>query len=145
MGPPRLCSFAELIDRCIGSRIHVVLKNDREFTGTLMGFDDYVSESSSRRCEGRIESEETLAGNDCDLSFDCGWVSEDPIELMLCFSCFASRCSFHDCRCSSSLRLHDYLCTTVPSRPPLDHLSLFNPLIRPAWIGFVLGLEKTWY
>lgn len=37
--------LTELIDRCIGSRIHVVLKNDREFTGTLMGFDDYVSES----------------------------------------------------------------------------------------------------
>ncbi|KAL7421530.1 hypothetical protein Q5752_003299 [Cryptotrichosporon argae] len=33
----------ELIDRCIGSPIWVVLKNDREFTGTLMGFDDYVN------------------------------------------------------------------------------------------------------
>jgi len=33
----------ELIDRCIGSRIHVVLKNDREFTGTLLGFDDFVN------------------------------------------------------------------------------------------------------
>ncbi|KAI9512828.1 hypothetical protein F5148DRAFT_1160229 [Russula earlei] len=34
----------ELIDRCIGSRIWVVMKNDREFTGTLLGFDDFVSE-----------------------------------------------------------------------------------------------------
>jgi hypothetical protein len=33
----------ELIDRCIGSRIWVVMKNDREFTGTLLGFDDFVS------------------------------------------------------------------------------------------------------
>ena len=34
----------ELIDRCIGSRIWVIMKGDREFTGTLMGFDDFVSE-----------------------------------------------------------------------------------------------------
>jgi len=34
----------ELVDRCIGSQIHVIMKNEREFTGTLMGFDDYVSE-----------------------------------------------------------------------------------------------------
>lgn len=33
----------ELIDRCIGSRIWVVMKNDREFTGTLLGFDDFVN------------------------------------------------------------------------------------------------------
>lgn len=34
----------ELIDRCIGSSIWVVMKSNREFTGTLLGFDDYVSE-----------------------------------------------------------------------------------------------------
>ncbi|CAK9786150.1 Sm-like ribonucleo protein [Cutaneotrichosporon oleaginosum] len=33
----------ELVDRCIGSPIWVVMKNEREFTGTLMGFDDYVN------------------------------------------------------------------------------------------------------
>ncbi|KAI8810872.1 hypothetical protein BJ742DRAFT_769704 [Cladochytrium replicatum] len=32
----------ELIDKCIGSRIWVILKNEREFTGTLLGFDEYV-------------------------------------------------------------------------------------------------------
>ena len=32
-----------MIDRCIGSRIWVIMKNDREFTGTLLGFDDFVS------------------------------------------------------------------------------------------------------
>jgi hypothetical protein len=36
----------ELIDRCIGSRIWVILKNDREFVGTLLGFDDFVSKSN---------------------------------------------------------------------------------------------------
>lgn len=34
----------ELIDKCIGSRIWVLLKSDREISGTLLGFDDYVSE-----------------------------------------------------------------------------------------------------
>jgi len=33
----------ELVDRCIGSRIWVVMKSEREFVGTLLGFDDYVS------------------------------------------------------------------------------------------------------
>jgi hypothetical protein len=36
--------LTELIDRCINSRIWVIMKGDREFVGTLMGFDDYVSE-----------------------------------------------------------------------------------------------------
>ncbi|TFL06719.1 hypothetical protein BDV98DRAFT_600719 [Pterulicium gracile] len=33
----------ELIDRCIGSRIWVIMKGDREFTGKLLGFDDFVN------------------------------------------------------------------------------------------------------
>lgn len=34
----------ELIDRCIGSSIWVIMKSNREFSGTLLGFDDFVSE-----------------------------------------------------------------------------------------------------
>ena len=33
----------ELIDRCIGSRIWIVMKGDKELVGTLRGFDDYVN------------------------------------------------------------------------------------------------------
>ena len=33
----------ELIDKCIGSRIWVVMKGEKEFAGTLLGFDDFVS------------------------------------------------------------------------------------------------------
>ncbi|KAE9968458.1 hypothetical protein EG327_011048 [Venturia inaequalis] len=33
----------ELIDKCVGSRIWVIMKGDKEFSGTLMGFDDYVN------------------------------------------------------------------------------------------------------
>ncbi|WFD40136.1 RNA-binding protein lsm5 [Malassezia japonica] len=33
----------ELVDRCIGSSIWVVMKTQREFVGTLLGFDDYVN------------------------------------------------------------------------------------------------------
>ena len=36
--------LTELIDRCIGSRLWVIMKNEREFVGTLLGFDDYVSQ-----------------------------------------------------------------------------------------------------
>lgn len=35
--------FVELVDRCVGSRIWVVMKGDKEFSGLLSGFDDYVS------------------------------------------------------------------------------------------------------
>ena len=55
-----LTALPELIDKCVGSKIWVVMKGDkgklpfairipadtewaREFSGTLLGFDDYVS------------------------------------------------------------------------------------------------------
>lgn len=34
---------AELVDKCIGSRIHIIMKNDKEMVGTLLGFDDFVN------------------------------------------------------------------------------------------------------
>jgi U6 snRNA-associated Sm-like protein LSm5 len=33
----------ELIDKCIGSRIWIIMKGDKELVGTLKGFDDYVN------------------------------------------------------------------------------------------------------
>mmetsp|Transcript_12456 Transcript_12456/g.14320 ORF Transcript_12456/g.14320 Transcript_12456/m.14320 type:complete len:85 (-) Transcript_12456:393-647(-) len=33
----------ELIDKCIGSRIWVIMKGDKEIVGTLTGFDDFVN------------------------------------------------------------------------------------------------------
>ncbi|EGC34821.1 hypothetical protein DICPUDRAFT_152939 [Dictyostelium purpureum] len=33
----------ELIEKCIGSRIWIAMKNDKEFVGTLLGFDAYVN------------------------------------------------------------------------------------------------------
>ena len=33
----------ELIDKCIGSRLWVIMKNSKELCGTLRGFDDYVN------------------------------------------------------------------------------------------------------
>lgn len=34
---------SELIDRCIGSKIWVIMKGDKEIEGTLRGFDVYVN------------------------------------------------------------------------------------------------------
>lgn len=31
------------MDKCIGSRIHIIMKNDKEMVGTLLGFDDFVN------------------------------------------------------------------------------------------------------
>jgi U6 snRNA-associated Sm-like protein LSm5 len=38
-----LVAFSELVDKCIGSRIHIIMKNDKEIVGTLLGFDDFVN------------------------------------------------------------------------------------------------------
>ncbi|GAB2214533.1 hypothetical protein Droror1_Dr00018884 [Drosera rotundifolia] len=35
--------FTELIDRCVGSKIWVIMKGDKELVGTLKGFDVYVN------------------------------------------------------------------------------------------------------
>lgn len=35
--------LTELVDKCIGSRIHIIMKNDKEMVGTLLGFDDFVN------------------------------------------------------------------------------------------------------
>lgn len=42
--------YEELIDKCIGSRLWIVMKGDKEFLGTLRGFDDYVSTCYIRGC-----------------------------------------------------------------------------------------------
>eukprot|EP00904_Undaria_pinnatifida_P006772 jgi/Undpi1/3224/HiC_scaffold_15.g06598.m1 len=33
----------ELIDKCIGSRLWIIMKGEKELVGTLRGFDDYVN------------------------------------------------------------------------------------------------------
>lgn len=33
----------EIIDKSIGHKIQVLMTNDKEFKGTLIGFDDYVN------------------------------------------------------------------------------------------------------
>lgn len=43
LGAFHVFSILELIDKCIGSRLWVLLKSDREFVGTLCGFDDFVN------------------------------------------------------------------------------------------------------
>jgi U6 snRNA-associated Sm-like protein LSm5 len=48
----------ELIDKCIGSKIWVIMKNNAEFVGTLTGFDDFVN----MVLEDVVEFESTLEG-----------------------------------------------------------------------------------
>jgi small nuclear ribonucleoprotein (snRNP)-like protein len=33
----------ELVDRCVGSRLWVLMRGDRELVGTLRGFDEFVN------------------------------------------------------------------------------------------------------
>lgn len=40
---PCLSPHAELIDKCVGSKIWIIMKGNREFVGTLQGIDEYVN------------------------------------------------------------------------------------------------------
>lgn len=42
-GNPSHLMPSELIDRCIGSKIWVIMKGDKELVGTLRGFDVFVN------------------------------------------------------------------------------------------------------
>ncbi|EGB04963.1 hypothetical protein AURANDRAFT_9330, partial [Aureococcus anophagefferens] len=42
----------ELVDKCIGSRIWVIMKGDKEVVGTLRGFDEYVLDDVTEYCDG---------------------------------------------------------------------------------------------
>merc|ERR1711963_285998 len=48
----------ELVDKCIGSRIHIIMKNDKEIVGVLLGFDDFVN----MVLEDVVEYENTAEG-----------------------------------------------------------------------------------
>jgi small nuclear ribonucleoprotein (snRNP)-like protein len=45
---------AELMDRCIGSPIWVLMKGDKELTGTLRGFDVFVNMVSVQLCNPHV-------------------------------------------------------------------------------------------
>ena len=47
----------ELVDKCIGSRIHIIMRNDKEIVGTLLGFDDFVNMVLEDVTEFEITSE----------------------------------------------------------------------------------------
>ena len=47
----------ELIDKCIGSRLWIIMKGDKELVGTLRGFDDYVNMVLDDVVEYEITSE----------------------------------------------------------------------------------------
>ena len=40
---PHRSARTELIDKCIGSKMWVLMKGDKELVGILRGFDDYVN------------------------------------------------------------------------------------------------------
>ncbi len=47
----------ELVDKCIGSRMHIIMRNDKEIVGTLLGFDDFVNMVLEDVTEFEITSE----------------------------------------------------------------------------------------
>jgi U6 snRNA-associated Sm-like protein LSm5 len=67
----------ELVDKCIGHEIHIIMKNDSEFKGTLLGFDDFVNVVLTNVTEykGEVEvqkqSQLLLNGSNISLLIPC--------------------------------------------------------------------------
>ena len=52
-GNPSHLMPSELIDRCVGSPIWVIMKGEKELTGTLRGFDVFVN--MVRPCDSKLK------------------------------------------------------------------------------------------
>lgn len=64
----------ELIDKCIGSQIWVILTDKREFTGKLVGFDDFVNtvlEDVTEYDDGEIIKRKKLLLNGTSIAMVC--------------------------------------------------------------------------
>jgi len=69
----------ELIDKCIGSRIWIIMKGDKEFVGTLRGFDDYVSILFFLLFIYVVASIEVLYALNCIISFTLNCLTLDMV------------------------------------------------------------------
>ncbi|RAR15905.1 high mobility group hmg1 hmg2 [Stemphylium lycopersici] len=74
----------ELIDKCVGSQIWVIMNGGKEFTGKLVGFDDYVTEirklipTFSDPAEGNVQLPKILLnGNNICMATGAGSFSTD--------------------------------------------------------------------
>ena len=53
----------EIVDKCIGSKLWVIMKGDKEFVGTLRGFDEHVNMVLEDVTEYEIGAEEIKKTN----------------------------------------------------------------------------------
>lgn len=51
--------YLEIIDKCIGSEIRIIMRDNKEFIGTLQGFDDFVNMVLENVTEYNFTSEGT--------------------------------------------------------------------------------------
>lgn len=47
----------ELVDKCVGSQVRVIMKSEKEIVGTLVGFDDFLNMVIQNAVEFEINSE----------------------------------------------------------------------------------------
>ncbi|USP79927.1 LSM-domain-containing protein [Curvularia clavata] len=78
----------ELIDKCVGSQIWVIMNGGKEFTGKLVGFDDYVNEASAisiltRHRHGPGERDRDVricSQSSAHHGLELIWTASDPAE-----------------------------------------------------------------
>ena len=69
----------ELIDKCIGSKLWVVMKGDKEFVGTLSGFDTFVNMVLSDVTEFERAADGSLA----ELKYDSILLNGNNVALLV--------------------------------------------------------------
>jgi U6 snRNA-associated Sm-like protein LSm5 len=69
----------ELVDRCIGQRIWIIMKGDKELVGTLSGFDEYVN----MVLEDVIEFETNPDGSIAQIKLDQILLNGNNIALLV--------------------------------------------------------------
>jgi U6 snRNA-associated Sm-like protein LSm5 len=78
-GNPSQILPSELMDRCVGSKIWVVMRGEKELVGTLRGFDVYVN----MVLEDVTEYETTPDGNKTEVHLDQILLNGNNIALLV--------------------------------------------------------------
>lgn len=87
-----------LVDKCIGSRMWIIMKGDKELAGTLRGFDDFVNMVSLRN-DFFQHSEGTFLDKAVERVRHISYVLKFSLGPCVCIDVHSWACSLHACIC----------------------------------------------
>lgn len=113
---------AALLEKCIGSKIWVIMRSEKEFVGTLRGFDDYVN----MVLEDVTEYDTSAAA----VTANGGKAVANKLESILLNGAFVSllvpgRCVAHCAQsCTNRATALSHVCAPREQRPAVPPLAL---------------------